>query len=301
MYLSFDQCIKDKETALKELKKYYLDQASKTVNAEDLNIFFWCENPVTLYFINAEKLPLVFATNEKNQEQDRAIYIDARDVTDNVQFQTLTIKDKIAFLKENQKLLLKKDETIVEASLAYASFLSGTTFIESWLEEEYTEADQQLSLPANQIVYTNPNTIKQSKFKFREMLSSVDDPQFKAEFNEFLFAYNNEKFFLAASSLGSIIEHLMYLALNNYGEAKSLGSRNPTAKNYLSALENSNHIRFNDRDSSYFDNIFKTRNSFSHYNTGYALKSQCDMMLLGLTSFYQRFYLPSKVYLVKRK
>ena len=301
MHLYFEQCKNDKETALKELKNYYLEQASKTVNDEDLNIFFWCENPVTLYFINAKKLPLVFATNEKNQEQDRAIYIDARDVTDNVQFQTLTYKQKINFLKENQKLPLKDDETIVDASLAYGSFLSGTTFIDSWLEKEYTEADQQLSLPANQIVYTDPNTIKQSKFKFREMLSSVNDPQFKAEFNEFLFAYNNEKFFLAASSLGSIIEHLMYLTLNNYGEAKSLGSRNPTAKNYLSAFEKSNHIQFNDRDSSYFDNIVKTRNSFSHFNTGYALKSQCDMMLLGLTSLYQRFYLPSKVYLVEKK
>lgn len=301
MDLYFEQCKNDKETALKELKNYYLEQASKTVDDEDLNIFFWCENPVTLYFINAEKLPLVFATYTKGQEEDRAIYIDARGDTDNIAFQTLSFKEKISFLKGAKILNLTSNEIVVEASLAYGQFLSGTGFIDRWLEKEYVEANQRLSLPANKLVYTDPNTIKQSKFKFREMLSNIDDQQFKAEFTEFLFGYNNEKFFLAASSLGGIIEHLMYLTLNNYGEAKSLGSRNPTAKDYLSAFERSKHIKFNDRDSSYFDNIFKTRNSFSHFNTGYALKSQCDMMLLGLTSLYRRFYLPSKAYRAKKQ
>lgn len=301
MYLSFEKCIKNKEAALKELKKYYLEQASKTVNDEDLNIFFWCEKPVTLYFVNSRKLPFAFATYKKGQEEDLAIYIDARAVTDNIQFQTFSTKEKIAFLKNNKILSLENNEIIVQASLAYGPFLNGASFIDSWLEKEYMEADHQLSLPANKIVYTEPNTIKQSKFKFREMLSNIDDTQFKAEFDEFLFGYNNEKFFLAASSLGGIIEHLMYLTLNNYGEARLLGSRNPTAKNYLSAFEKSKHIQFNDRDSSYFDNVFKMRNSFSHFNTGYALKSQCDMMLLGLTSLYHRFYLPSKAYQAKKQ
>lgn len=301
MTMYFEECVKDIDATLHDFKQYYLERARKTVDKEDLNIFFWCEYPVKLYFVNAKPLPIVFATYKEGQEEDQVTYIDARKVTDNVKYENLYTEDKISYLKHNGAFSFQNNESIVQASLAYGLFFSSKGFLDAWLQTEFREANQKLSIPANELVTVDTGTIKQSKFKFREMLADIDDEQFKAEFSEFLFGYNNEQFFLAASALGSIIEHLMFLILDNYGDARLLGSRRPTAKKYLSAFEQSKHIQFNDRDSSYFDNVFQTRNSFSHFNTGYALKSQCDMMLLGLTSLYKRFYLPSKVYRAKKK
>ncbi|MCZ6910062.1 MAG: hypothetical protein O7C56_03265 [Rickettsia endosymbiont of Ixodes persulcatus] len=48
------------------------------------------------------------------------------------------------------------------------------------------------------------------------MVDDVDNDQFADELFECLFAYENEKWFLCSSSLGPLIEELMYLTLKNY-------------------------------------------------------------------------------------
>lgn len=289
------------KSQLKELHNYYMQKTKKSSDKSDQNIFIWSQEHVTIYFIANGTSSFAFATHVVNQTNDYSKFIRLpQELSNSLEYETaISLKDKIGLLVRDGVLKLDHNESVIKPSFI-GVFMTAKNFIESWVQAEYILANKSLNRVAKDLVTIDSLKIHQSKFEFREMLSNIDDEQFKAEFDEFLFGYNNEKFFLAASSLGSIIEHLMYLTLNNYSEAKSLGSRNPTAKNYLSAFEKSKHIRFNDRDSSYFDNVFKMRNSFSHFNTGYALKSQCDMMLLGLTSLYRRFYLPSKVYRVKK-
>lgn len=288
-----------KDELLEQLKKHYMDEVKKSADRSDYNLFFWAKNPVTIYLISDSNLGLCFATQQNGQEKDSIKLVDLRKQSDNLEYKNLSQFDqKLSYFINKGFFNIQKQEKIIRPS-AFASTGYLITFIDYWCSNEYKVANKQLSLPAIDLSYSNENAIHQSKFEFREMLTNIDDEQFKAEFNEFLFGYNNERFFLAASALGSIIEHLMFLVLDNYRETKLLGNWHPTAKNYLSAFERSKHITFNDRDSSYFDNVFQTRNSFSHFNTGYALKSQCDMMLLGLSSLYRRFYLPSKAYQAK--
>lgn len=286
---------------LEELHEYYNTETKKTAEKADQNIFYWNEFPVTIYFIEDVSTGFAFAAYVDGQEKDSFKYFDFTKETDTLDYKTRTTgKKKIQYLQNQGLLVLDENEKVLEQSIA-AMFLTAQNFIDQWIIGEYYKVNKELSKEAKDLVYIDSSTIHQSKFQFREMLTNINDEQFKAEFSEFLFGYNNKQFFLAASAMGSIIEHLMFLILDNYDEAKLLGNRRPTAKNYLSAFEKSKYIQFNDRDSSYFDNIFQTRNSFSHFNTGYALKSQCDMMLLGLTSLYKRFYLPSKVYQAKKK
>ena len=57
---------------------------------------------------------------------------------------------------------------------------------------------------------------KENYEKFDSMLKDIDDSQFTDEFNQCLFAYENEKWFLCAVGLGSCLEHLMYIILINY-------------------------------------------------------------------------------------
>ena len=284
----------DKNELLKKMKALYKSEVSKSVEETDGNIFFWINNFVTVYFILDINCNVVFATT--SQEKDDLKIINLKNQTDNLDFKRLyTAEQKLAYFNKYNLFRLSTEAKIIQSSLNNIP-MNIRSFIERWIQREYNKANQQLSLPALKISYVNENELHQSKFQFREMLSNVDDEQFKAEFSEFLFGYNNEKFFLAASALGSIIEHLLFIILNNYGDERLIGTRRPTADKYLKAMERQHHFSFTDRDSIFIDNIFQTRNSISHYNSGYVLKSQCDMMLMGLNSIYRRFYLPSKTY-----
>lgn len=289
------------EELLTHLKDLYTRESEKSINDLDKNIFFWNANHVTIYFIDDTKSGVAFATNKPNQDKDNIKLIDLRKETDTLEFNKMFSFDKkLAYFKHYNLFQLNSEEKIILASTKSIP-MGIDDFITSWVAKEYEVANHSLSLPALDLSFIDENTIHQSKFQFREMLSNIDDDQFKAEFSEFLFGYNNEKFFLAASAMGSIIEHLLFIILQNYGDERLIGSRRPTADKYLKAMERQQHFNFTDRDSTFIDNIFQTRNSISHYNSGYVLKSQCDMMLMGLNSIYRRFYLPSKAYSISHK
>ena len=281
---------------LEELHEYYKSETKKTAEKADQNIFYWNEFPVTIYFIKDVSTGFAFATYIDSQEKDSSKYFDFTKETDALDYKTRTTgKKKIQYLKNQGVLMLDENEKILEQSITDV-FLTAQNFIDQWIIGEYRKANKELSKEAKNLVYVDPSTIHQSKFQFRELLTNINDEQFKAEFSEFLFGYNNEKFFLAASAMGSIIEHLLFIILQNYGDERLIGTRRPTADKYLKAMERQQHFNFTDRDSTFIDNIFQTRNSISHYNSGYVLKSQCDMMLMGLNSIYRRFYLSSKAY-----
>ncbi len=284
------------EEILVSLKNLYSKESGKSVENSDKNIFFWNTNHVNVYIISDSKSGIAFATNKPDQTKDTIKLVDLRQETDNLEFnRAYTFDKRLAYFKHFKLFQLDSQEKIISPS-TIASPLGLNDFIKSWVSKEYNIANHKLSLPAIDLSFIDENTIHQSKFQFREMLSNIDDDQFKAEFSEFLFGYNNEKFFLAASAMGSIIEHLIFIILKNYGDTRLIGTRRPTAGKYLKAMEQQHHFEFTERDSRFIDNIFQTRNSISHYNSGYVLKSQCDMMLMGLNSIYRRFYLPSKAY-----
>lgn len=290
----------DKNGLLKKMKALYESEVNKSVEETDKNIFFWINNHIIVYFILDINGNIAFVT-PTSQEKDDLKIINLKSQTDNLEFKRLySAEQKLAYFSKYNLFRLSPEEKILQSSLKNIPMdISG--FIEAWVQHEYSKTNQQLSLPAFRISYVDESRLHQSKFQFREMLSNIDDEQFKTEFSEFLFGYNNEKFFLAASALGSIIEHLLFIILKNYGDERLIGTRRPTADKYLKAMERQQHFDFTDRDSTFIDNIFQTRNSISHYNSGYVLKSQCDMMLMGLNSIYRRFYVPSKAYLASRE
>ncbi|MCZ6910061.1 MAG: hypothetical protein O7C56_03260, partial [Rickettsia endosymbiont of Ixodes persulcatus] len=71
--------------------------------------------------------------------------------------------------------------------------------------------------------------------------------------------------------------------------------RHPTESNYLNAFMLP-PISIDHRQSTLIDTWFRARNSTSHFNTGITSKSVCDLMLTGLTSMYNDYFLPSKAY-----
>ena len=285
------------DSNINEMHDYYASKVNKSVDANNDNLFIWMQEHITIYFIADNHSGFAFATHIVNQSKDQSKFVEVpHEVAETLAYETsLYSRKKINLLIQNSVLEFDHNESIIESSLT-DNFISGKSFIEEWVQTEYIRADKTLKIPAKDLVTLDTAIIHQSKMRFKELLSTVNDEQFKAEFEEFLFGYNNKRFFLAASAMGSIIEHLIFIILTNYNAQNLLGTRRPTANKYLQALEKQKYFKFTDRDSRFIDNIFQTRNSISHYNSGGVLKSQCDLMLNGLEAIYRRFYLPSKAY-----
>lgn len=128
-------------------------------------------------------------------------------------------------------------------------------------------------------------------YHFDQMLSTLNDNQFTDEFNQCLFAYQNQKWFLCAAGLGSCLEHLMLLTLSNYHKETQLG-RNPTAKDYLKAFTKE-PIKLESRQQTFIDALFRLRNSVDHHNSGITSKRICDTLLDGISDVFNEYYIPS--------
>lgn len=125
------------------------------------------------------------------------------------------------------------------------------------------------------------------------MLKTLDDNQFNDEFNQCLFAYEHEKWFLCAAGLGSCLEHLMEKVIINYNKngyplLKRLG-KDPTLRDYLNIFRKE-PINLEPRQETYIKMLFMARNSVDHHNTGYTSKNICDSLLDGIRNIFNDYY-----------
>ncbi|MBL1056996.1 hypothetical protein JEM51_11380 [Ligilactobacillus agilis] len=146
------------------------------------------------------------------------------------------------------------------------------------------------------IVEKLPRTNRQffiDRYHFDEMLKAINSSQFTDEFNQCLYAYEHEKWFLCAAGLGSCLEHLMLIILKNYNDKgyKTLKGlpKNPTAHNYIIQFRQP-PISISSRQETFFNILFMARNAVDHHNTGKTQKELCDLLLDGISDLYNDYY-----------
>ncbi|MGR8015613.1 hypothetical protein ACU6IJ_16800 [Bacillus sp. RM3] len=148
----------------------------------------------------------------------------------------------------------------------------------------------QLKTPVEKLNF-NSLRIHKEIYEFEDMIDNINNLQFTLELEECLDAYENEKFFLCATGLGSVLEHLLYLAIEKHVEEKDRKTNeNSTASEYIGQLKKA-PFEISKREVSHLKNIFAYRNSVSHYNKGIFSKEMCDHLLNGIKTSFDNYYM----------
>lgn len=158
-------------------------------------------------------------------------------------------------------------------------------------KKEYRENwKPQLKTPVEKLNF-NSLRIHKEIYEFEDMIDNINNLQFTLELEECLDAYENEKFFLCATGLGSVLEHLLYLAIEKHVEEKDIKTNeNSTASEYIGQLKKA-PFEISKREVSHLKNIFAYRNSVSHYNKGIFSKEMCDHLLNGIKTSFDNYYM----------
>lgn len=292
----------------------------------ELTRFSWSENKkITLYVIKVfsdypgyNHSTMYFAT-KSNAEKDKVKFLDFTKETAVPEFSRINdseVLSRTAWLV-SQKLMNKEISQIIILSSAIFNFedfkgsLDDKNFFERWAKEwvdkEYdkTQDAEKSSTPVQ--AFPDFPSIKQrffiDRYHFKDMLSTINNDQFTDEFDQCLFAYEHEKWFLCATGLGSCLEHLMLIILSNYdkngfrdengGKIFKNFPKNPTAQDYV-RLFRKDPINISSRQATFINLLYMARNSVDHHNTGKTQKNLCDLLLDGISDMYNDYY-PSSV------
>lgn len=248
-------------------------------------------------------------------------FMDLTNETNNPEFSRIgdsLVLSRVAWLISQGLIDKKISETIRQAStnFTFSDFdekKNNDIFFEEWAKEwvdkEYDAAQEaeEHSTPVQKFP-DFPNTKQRffiDRYHFKDMLKSLNDSQFEDEFNQCLFAYENEKWFLCATGLGSCLEHLMLIILTNYdknGFKDKKGKRllkdfpkNPTAYDYVGYFKRA-PINVTSRQATFINLLYMARNSVDHHNTGKTQKNLCDLLLNGISDMYNDYYSSSVLY-----
>ncbi len=290
------------------------------IQDSDLNRFSWTENKKLLIcgievyidfgYGDSPSGILVFAIPTKTM--NKVLYLNLFEETKNPNFANLhNDKNRLNWIINNQFISQDIAKNIVPGSLDilfspfnniqtdYAGqpmFESAVTeeWLKKWVDAEYktTLKVESKSTPVNYF----PNTFKRyfiDKYHFEDMLKEINNDQFTDEFNQCLFAYEHEKWFLCASGLGSCLEHLMYIILNNYAQKGydilNRFPKDPTAKDYVNRFRRK-PIGIDSRQARAINLFFMARNSVDHYNSGKTQRIFCDLLLDGIFDVYNDYF-----------
>ena len=288
--------------SLDKIKNAYMDKMHyiypNIIPNEDESRYSWIGTKkltINIYYITILNTTwyLMFATKNYNNK-DKLNHRDFTSETNNIDFEELTyVTDMLSWILSNCPTSINKND-IINASIQKFSSNSTRfgnnykTAVENWVKKEYSQTQTALQnktkitkLPTNQKFFVD-------RYHFEDMLNSINDDQFTDEFNQCLFAYNHEKWFLCAAGLGSCLEHLMYIIIANYGNFKNLG-KNPTFKDYITKFKQP-PISISSRQATFISLLFMARNSVDHHNTGNTQKNICDLLLDGISDVYNDYY-----------
>ncbi|WP_456086223.1 hypothetical protein [Ligilactobacillus animalis] len=301
---------------IETLHDKYLDRINKYygISGKDLSRFSWTENKhVDLFIMKTYQDMYTFPTNyyivfSRPSESDRLLYIDLVEETRVPSFGKLTGNplESISWIVSNNLIEKNELENINSSSLAFEFVLQKNVVFDSelgdsfsdwaykWVDSEYNSTQKKLSQPTT--IETFPTTNKRffiDRYHFDEMLKVLNNEQFTDEFNQCLFAYEHEKWFLCCAGLGSCLEHLMFIILKNYSNngfntLQNL-SKNPTANDYIANFRKA-PINISSRQEIFFKMLFMARNAVDHHNTGKTQKGMCDLLLDGISDTYNDYY-----------
>jgi len=308
-------------------KKAYNEEIDY-IGMDDLSVFSWKNKHLKLTMLkvfwngdNDGNTMAMFTFAELSNE-DKFYYKDITEETHNIQFETSNNNlERFAYIKKN----VIKDTKALPSSLflragshykmgsAYTKdgsdvFAQMTTYYwgKNFAKNEYLETSKELSkglLDDSLDLVTNKYYT--DRFHFNEILNGIGNEQFTLELNDCLKAYEHGFWFVCATGIGSVIEHLLYLSLkrldNKYKTdhtareytknhpLKGL-SKDPTKMDYINRFEQYDK-EFNYRTENHINSTFILRNSIDHYSSGYSSKGICDMMFQGISDFYESIYL----------
>ncbi len=283
------------------------------IKDDDLNRFSWTQNKkVSIYVIevsddfsdkNDSLSNLIFAKISKNK--NRLFRANLKDETYTPHFTNLlNSKDQLNWLIDKHYLPKSILNNIIVPSITtlifdiFSDFDESkselTEWIKTWFKDEYQTTLKAESEPT--IVNYFPKTNQRyfvDRYHFDDMLKILDNDQFSDEFNQCLFAYEHEKWFLCAAGLGSCIEHLMLMIIQNYDKKgykmlSSLG-KEPTARNYIACFRKE-PIQISSRQERFFNSIFSLRNAVDHHNTGKTQRQICDLLLDAISDIFNDYY-----------
>ena len=309
---------------INKLHKKYLKRVDYfNVPEDELTRYSWVgKKKIKIYAIKVfneepgfDCSTLFFATKNNKNNTDEFIEFDFFKETENPEFSHEInggTKYKLSWLK-NKGLLDKEIESeVIPGSISSwpGENWDVDIFCERW-SKEWVDYEYDIAQKAEEVpTYIQPFPQTNQKFfidryHFNDMLEDIDDSQFTDEFNQCLFAYENEKWFLCAVGLGSCLEHLMYIILKNYDEKGYRDKQNngifkgfpkaPTNKDYVLAFRK-DPINISMRQESFINSLFMIRNSVDHHNTGKTQKNSCDLLLDGISDFYNDYYEKSVLY-----
>ena len=301
---------------LERVKFYHLPNT-------ELTRFSWTENKkIILYAIKVytdhpyyDYSTMYFAIKNNSQIDNKLVTLDMINNTKTPKFSRIMDADvlkRTAWLI-NEKLIDKKINSLIIKSSVKFSFIPFeknrdeknlyVTWAQRWVDKEYDETQKAESMSTLVQSFPNFPDTKQrffiDRYHFKDMLDTIDDSQFTDEFNQCLFAYELEKWFLCATGLGSCLEHLMLIILTNYdnnGYRDAKGDRifkgfpkNPTAQDYVRYFKKE-PINITSRQATFINLLFTARNSVDHHNTGKTQKNLCDLLLDGISDMYNDYY-----------
>lgn len=311
MVLKFNKINNDaSKNFLNKFHTFYLDRIQNFYNAqsEQLTRFSWSGNKkVMIYGIEVyddnsigHKANIVFATVAR--KENKLLFSNAIGVTKNPEFSKLLgTRKQLDWLINKEFIPKKLAANIINGSLntGYGEFGNFGDYItealaNKWVDNEYKET---LEIESKSVPITTFPLSKQKyfidRYQFDDMLETINNTQFTDEFNQCLWAYDQQKWFLCASGLGSCLEHLMLIILQNYAHNgyKTLNGLgfHPTFEKYVERFRKE-PINISSRQETYLRIVFMARNAIDHFNTGNTSKELCDLMLNGVSSIFNDYF-----------
>jgi hypothetical protein len=283
------------------------------VDEQDKSRFIWAgEKRIQLFVIQvsykgSQSAYVVFA--RATDGSDSLIYTDARSQTNNYDFEQL-VQDpqRLDYLVE-QKVIPKRITETIEAASLDLTFVSSIAAINSqwiykWVSNEYDLSKAMLEERNRVAPFPLSNQkIFVERFHFDKMVEAIGNDQFADEFNQCLTAYNDGYWFLCSVGLGTCIEHLLLLTLQNSHSETELQKQlgwDPTGSKYTSLLMKP-PVKMSIRQAKYIRLLFAARNSVDHHNTGYTSKNLCDILLDGIANIFNDYYQPSMAFSQPKK
>lgn len=283
------------------------------VDEQDKSRFIWAGAKhiqlfvIQVWYEDSDYAYIVFA--RATDESDSLIYTDARNQTNNHDFEQLAQNpQRLAYLVEQNVIPKRITETIEAVSLALTFVISiddiYRNWIYKWVSNEYDQSKEMLAVQNRVTPFPLSNQkIFVERFQFDKMISRIGDDQFTDEFNQCLHAYNNGYWFLCSVGIGTCMEHLLLLTLQHYFSEEALKKElgwNPTWAKYRQLMTKP-PMDIAIRQVRYLNLLFDARNIVDHHNSGYTSKNICDILLDGVANIFNDYYQPSVAYSQSKK
>lgn len=201
-------------------------------------------------------------------------------------YKKFTNLEKISYLVQNSIISELTDDLILASAQTEVTDMHN--WAKSFLLEEINNIDT-LTKPSIELINFNDSIIRAKRYDLEELMYFVNNQQFTAELNECLYAYNNQKWFVCATGLGGVLEHLLYLVLEKNDMIDRSFPSNATISDYISYMKKP-PVKMERRQQTMIKNIFNIRNSVSHFNQGFTSKDQCTYLMNGIKDIFDNYY-----------